>query len=100
MAFLWFSANLTANNLAVAFLGPLIFGLGFTDAALCALFGGTLGSAMTAYMSIWGAESGNRTMVGFFTPCLFLSDGGYADFVTGCSQILHGILAIQDLLSP
>lgn len=63
MAFLWFSANLTANNIAVAFLGPLVFELGFTDSVACALGGAALGSAGTAYMGIWGAESGSRTMV-------------------------------------
>jgi len=63
MAFLWFSANITANNLAVGFLGPLLFELGFVDSALCAVFGSLVGCIMTAYMSIWGAQSGNRTMV-------------------------------------
>lgn len=63
MALLWFSANLTANNLAVGLLGPLVFSLGFVDSALCSVFGAFLGSLMTAYMSIWGAQSGNRTMV-------------------------------------
>lgn len=63
MAFLWFSANITANNLAVGFLGPLLFDLGFVDSALCAVFGSLVGCVMTAYMSIWGAQSGNRTMV-------------------------------------
>jgi hypothetical protein len=63
MAFLWFSANITANNLAVGFLGPLLFGLGFTDAVLISVFGSLVGSVLTAYMSIWGAQSGNRTMV-------------------------------------
>lgn len=63
MTLLWFSANITANNLAVGLLGPLVFGLGFTDSAMCAVFGTVVGSAATAYMSIWGAQSGNRTMV-------------------------------------
>ena len=63
MATIWFSANVTANNLAVGLLGPLVFGLGFTDSALMACFGSVVGSAVTAYMSIWGAQSGNRTMV-------------------------------------
>jgi hypothetical protein len=63
MAFLWFSANITANNLAVGFLGPLVYQLGFVDSALCSVFGGLVGCILTAYMSIWGAESGNRTMV-------------------------------------
>jgi hypothetical protein len=68
MLLLWFSANLTINNLAVALTGPLLFGLGFIDCALCAIFGVTLGALSTAYMSTWGAASGNRTMVCFTIP--------------------------------
>jgi hypothetical protein len=63
MVLLWFSANITVNNLAVGLLGPLVFQLGFVDCALTAVFGTIVGSASTAYMSTWGAESGNRTMV-------------------------------------
>lgn len=63
MAMLWFSANVTANNLAVGLLGPLVFDLGFVDSVMMATFGGLFGSAGTAYMSIWGPQSGNRTMV-------------------------------------
>lgn len=63
MALIWFSANLTANNLALGLLGPLVFELGFTDSALCACFGALIGSVLTSYMSIWGAQSGNRTLV-------------------------------------
>lgn len=63
MGLLWFSANMTANILAVGFLGPMAFSLGFVDSALCAVFGSLLGSGVAAYMSIWGAQSGNRTMV-------------------------------------
>ncbi|KAL9024366.1 MAG: hypothetical protein Q9180_007921, partial [Flavoplaca navasiana] len=62
MAMLWFSANISANNLAVGLLGPLLFGLGFVDSAMCAFGGILVGAAATAYMSIWGAQSGNRTM--------------------------------------
>ena len=65
MSLLWFSANVTANNLAVGLLGPLLFNLGFTDSAMCAVFGTFIGSAITAYMGIWGAQSGSRTMVCF-----------------------------------
>ncbi|KAK4188297.1 putative purine-cytosine transporter [Podospora australis] len=60
---LWFGANISVNNLAVALLGPLLFNLGFLDCAMCAVFGAVLGSFSTAYMSIWGPVSGNRTMV-------------------------------------
>ena len=63
MLLLWFSANLTINNLAVTLTGPLVFSLGFVDCVLCAVFGVLLGSLSTAYMATWGAVSGNRTMV-------------------------------------
>jgi purine-cytosine permease-like protein len=63
MALLWFSTNVTANNISVGMLGPLSFGLGFTDAALCATFGVVLGATGVAYMSTFGPASGNRTMV-------------------------------------
>jgi hypothetical protein len=68
MLLLWFSANLTINNLAVTLTGPLLFELGFVDCAMCAIFGVTLGALSTAYMATWGAVSGNRTMVRFDTP--------------------------------
>lgn len=64
MLLLWFSANISVNNLAVGLLGPLVYNLGFLDCAICTIFGVILGSLSTAYMSIWGAQSGNRTMVG------------------------------------
>lgn len=63
MAIMWFSANISANNLAVGLLGPQLFGLSFLDSAMCAFGGIIVGSAVTAYMSTWGAQSGNRTMV-------------------------------------
>jgi hypothetical protein len=63
MVFLWFSANVTANNLAVGFLGPLLFGLGWSDSVAIAIGGVLVGSLGTAYLSVWGAASGNRTMV-------------------------------------
>lgn len=63
ISILWFSANITANNLAVGLLGPLLFGLGFLDSALIVAFACLIGSLGPAYMSIWGAQSGTRTMV-------------------------------------
>lgn len=63
MSLLWFSANITANNMAVGMLGPLDYALGFTDAALCATFGAVLGAIGVAYISTFGPASGNRTMV-------------------------------------
>lgn len=60
---MWYSANITANNLAVGFLGPILFKLGFADSALLVVFGCLAGSLGPAYTSIWGPQSGNRTMV-------------------------------------
>lgn len=64
VALLWFSANLSLNNLATGLFGPLVFHLGFVDSALLAVFGAILGASSTAYMATWGPQSGNRTMVG------------------------------------
>ncbi|KAF4503604.1 TPN1 Pyridoxine transporter [Fusarium agapanthi] len=63
VAVLWFSANLSLNNLATGLFGPMVFGLGFLDSALLAVFGTILGACSTAYMATWGPLSGNRTMV-------------------------------------
>ena len=63
MCILWFSVNVTVNNLAVGFLGPLAFNLGWVDSVLLTVFGCALGSVGTSYTSTWGAESGNRTLV-------------------------------------
>ena len=63
VAIMWFSANLSLNNLAAGMLGPLLLELGFLDCAMLAVFGAFVGSVTTAYMSIWGPQSGNRTMV-------------------------------------
>ena len=60
---LWYSANITANNLGVGFLGPLLFDLGFLDSALLVVFGCLVGSLGPAYTAIWGPQSGHRTMV-------------------------------------
>jgi purine-cytosine permease-like protein len=60
---LWFGANISANNLTTGLFGPLVFGLGFRDSVLCAIFGCILGCMSTGYMAMWGPASGNRTMV-------------------------------------
>lgn len=65
VAVLWFSANISCNNLVVGLYGPLLFELGFLDSAMCAVFGAFLGSLSTAYMATWGPQSGNRTSKGF-----------------------------------
>jgi len=76
VALLWFSANISVNNLAVGLFGPLLFGLGFLDSAMCAVFGGLLGSISTAYMSTWGPASGNRTMVCYCLVPPYMPDDG------------------------
>lgn len=63
MTLLWFSTNITANNMAIGMLGPSSYALGFVDSALCATFGALLGAAGVAYMATFGPVSGNRTMV-------------------------------------
>ncbi|KAI1415052.1 hypothetical protein F5Y13DRAFT_197048 [Hypoxylon sp. FL1857] len=60
---IWFSANCTATQFTAGILGPVAFGLGFTDAMLLCTFGTIFGSMCSAYISTFGAISGNRTMV-------------------------------------
>lgn len=62
MVVMWYSVNITLNNLAVGFLGPLLFDLGFLDSAMIVTFACLLGSLGPAYMAIFGPQSGNRTM--------------------------------------
>ncbi|PSS12217.1 hypothetical protein M430DRAFT_60497 [Amorphotheca resinae ATCC 22711] len=63
MVLIWFSANLSANNIAVGLLGPSVYQLSYLDSALCATFGSIVGCAATAFTSTWGPKSGNRTMI-------------------------------------
>ena len=60
---LWVSINLAANNITLGMLAPAVYGLSFTDSALCAVFGSLVGSIPVAYLATWGPISGNRTMV-------------------------------------
>ncbi|KAI2792654.1 hypothetical protein POX_b02694 [Penicillium oxalicum] len=59
---LWFSINLAANNITLGMLGPAVYGLSFTDSALCAVFGVIGGSMVSAWVATWGPVSGIRTM--------------------------------------
>ena len=65
---LWYGANITANNLAVGFLGPLLFDLGFLDSALIVVFACWLGAVGPAYVATFGPLSGQRTMASRFRP--------------------------------
>ena len=60
---LWFSINLAANNVTLGMLGPVIFELGFLDAALCAVFGMLLGSLPVGHQATFGPRSGHRTLI-------------------------------------
>ena len=101
LAIMWYSANISLNNLAIAMLGPLAYQLGFLDSIMCAVLGAFVGSLTTAYMSIWGPQSGNRTMASnlsspYTTPYTTPLTIPPADIVTGCFTLLHGLLAVQN----
>lgn len=90
MGLLWFSTNITANNMALGMLGPLSYDLGFVDSALCATFGALLGAAGVAYMGTFGPASGNRTMV---CSNSLNSDRSGTYMWIGYRTILHGLLS-------
>jgi hypothetical protein len=60
---IWFSANLTLNNLIPGLLGTTLFGLSMKEAMIIGPFGTFLGSACSGYTSSFGPMSGNRTLV-------------------------------------
>ena len=60
---LWFGMNLVVENIVVAFLGPLVFSLGWKDCVCIVIFANALSSCGPAYTATFGAQSGNRTMV-------------------------------------
>ena len=69
---LWFSINLQAVNIIIGLLGPLVFGLGWVDCVCIVVFANALASCGVAYLSTFGPESGNRTMVCVsYIPFLF-----------------------------
>ena len=70
---LWYGANITANNLAVGFLGPLLFNLGFLDSALIVVFACWLGAVGPSYVATFGPRSGQRTMVSVLLRSDFLA---------------------------
>ncbi|KAF2013930.1 hypothetical protein BU24DRAFT_350216 [Aaosphaeria arxii CBS 175.79] len=63
IAVMWFSINLAANNITLGMLGPAVFGLGFLDSCMCAVFGMFVGCLPVAYIATFGPISGNRTMI-------------------------------------
>ena len=108
---LWFSINVVVNNLAVAFLGPLVFNLGWVDCVCLILFANALSACGAAYTGTFGAESGNRTMVccrhmhiaGYFQRALIYDlvthfANRYVPCMVDTWSILYGILAVQTCL--
>lgn len=73
---IWFSANLTLNNLIAGLLGTTLFGLSMTEAMVIGPFGAFLGSACSGYTSTFGPMSGNRTLVSHmpYQPPMFLPE--------------------------
>lgn len=59
----WLSMGMAMNNTITGSLGTLVMKLSFTDCALCVIFSTLLGSLAIGYMSTWGPQSGNRTLV-------------------------------------
>lgn len=63
MLLLWFSINLGATNITTGLLGPLLFSLGWVDCVCIVIFANAISSCAVAYISTFGPQSGNRTMV-------------------------------------
>ncbi|RAH48196.1 uncharacterized protein BO95DRAFT_429586 [Aspergillus brunneoviolaceus CBS 621.78] len=59
----WLSMGMAMNNTITGSLGTLVMKLSFTDCALCVIFSTLLGSLAIGYMSTWGPQSGNRTLI-------------------------------------
>lgn len=64
MLALWFSMNLVVLNIITGLLGPLVFQLGWVDSVCIVIFANALSACGPAYISTFGPEGGNRTMVG------------------------------------
>lgn len=58
----FFSANCTTATLALGYLGPAVFGLGWWDSFLCLLFFNLLGAIPPALFVQFGHKLGLRTM--------------------------------------
>ena len=60
---LWFSIDFVAYNFVTGFLGVLVFSLGWVDCIVIVIFADAVAACGAAYVSTFGPESGNRTMV-------------------------------------
>ncbi|KAF8303083.1 cytosine-purine permease [Clavulina sp. PMI_390] len=100
--FLWLGANGCIITFSSGTLGPLYFGLGLRDSALCILFVNAFGALLPAYFSTFGPGTGMRQMIfarysfGYFGAALISA----ANIVTFMGfLILNGILGGQALAS-
>lgn len=67
----WFSMGMALNTMVVGTVGTVVMKLSFLDAALCSIFGCSLGCIAIGYICIWGPRSGHRTLVCFpFLTCM------------------------------
>ena len=60
---LWFGINLVVMSIITGFLGPLVYQLGWVDCVCIVIFANALTCCGPAYISTFGPQSGNRTMV-------------------------------------
>lgn len=67
---LWFSMNLVVPNVTTGLLGPLVFELGWVDCVCIVIFAIAIAACGPAYISTFGPESGNRTMVRVQAQCM------------------------------
>lgn len=60
---LWFSIDLVTYSIITGFLGVLVFSLGWVDCIVIIIIANAVAACGAAYLSTFGPESGNRTMV-------------------------------------
>ena len=61
---LWFGINLVVMSIITGLLGPLVYQLGWVDSVCISIFANALSSCAPGFISTFGPQSGNRTMVG------------------------------------
>ncbi|KAI4123956.1 MAG: hypothetical protein LQ341_007130, partial [Variospora aurantia] len=99
MAIMWYSANITLNNLAVGFLGPLLLQLGFLDSALIVVFACFLGRVVARYfMGYWPAKLTTVLnliiMVGYGTISCIIGGQVLSAVSGGTMSVVVGIVII------
>ena len=120
---LWFSISMAATSIITGLLGPLVFQLGWVDCVCIIIFAIALASCPVSYISTFGPQSGNRTMVRIQADdiprnrwsseaslALLIPSSidawltSIADVCTAYSidprSIFHGLLAFKDCLHP